>query len=99
MKQFDRRCLAIIPLACALLSAVPLRAQNYPLTPGTRWTFHLRKEPGPGVHFDGEDGRVAKNNVVETTVIAHVGGIEQIGEELTRALKPCARTSWQTLTG
>lgn len=79
MKQFDPRRLAIILLACALLSSVPLRAQDYPLTPGTRWTFHLRKEAGPGAHFDGEDGRVAKNNVVDTTMIAHVGGTEQIG--------------------
>jgi hypothetical protein len=79
VKQFHPRCLAIILLACALLSAAPLRAQNYPLASGTRWTFHSRKEVGPGAHFDGEDGRVAKNNVVDTTMIAHVGGNEQIG--------------------
>jgi len=62
-----------------LLSAVPLRAQDYPLAPGTRWTYHLRKEVGPGVQFQGEDARIAKNGVVEMTIIAHVAGTEQIG--------------------
>jgi hypothetical protein len=36
-------------------------------------------EVGPGVHFDGEDGRVARNNIVDTTIVAHVADTEQIG--------------------
>jgi hypothetical protein len=85
MKQVDRPRLAIVLLACALPSAVPLHAQDYPLAPGTRWIFHLRKEAGPGVHFDGDDGKEAKNGVVETTMIVHVGSTEQInGKTYTR---------------
>ncbi len=64
---------------CALLPAVSLRAQDYPLTPGTTWTYHLHKDVGPLAHFEGEDARMAKNGVVETTVIAHVVGTEDIG--------------------
>jgi hypothetical protein len=36
-------------------------------------------EVGPGVHFDGEDGRVARNNIVDTTIVAHVASTDQIG--------------------
>jgi hypothetical protein len=103
MKKANRPCLAIIPFVCALLSAVPLRAQDYPLAPGTRWTYHLRKEVGPLAHFEGEDARLAKNEVVDITIIAHVAGTEQIsGNTYTRveALhedKP-ANTDWYALT-
>jgi len=103
MKKLRRRWFAIIPVVCCLCAALPLRAQNYPLDPGTQWTYHLRKEVGPGVHFDGEDARLAKNGVVEMTLIAHVAGTEQIaGTTYTRveALhdgKP-ANVDWYALT-
>jgi hypothetical protein len=80
------RYFAIIGLLTALAAAPPLvRAQDYPLAPGTRWTYHLRKEVAPGVQLDGEDGRVAKNNAVDVTMISHVAGTEQIdGKSYTR---------------
>jgi hypothetical protein len=72
-------CFGIALLAWGPVLGTPLLAQDYPLATGTRWTYHLRKETGPGVHFDGEDARVAKNNIVDTTLVAHVAGTEQIG--------------------
>jgi hypothetical protein len=78
MKKANRPCLAMILWVCALLPAVSPRAQDYPLAPGTTWTYHLHKDIGPLAHFGGEDARMAKNGVVETTVIAHVVGSEDI---------------------
>jgi len=78
MKKANRPCLAMILWVCALLPAVSPRAQDYPLAPGTTWTYHLHKDIGPLAHFGGEDARMAKNGVVETTVIAHVAGTEDI---------------------
>ena len=72
-------CFGIAYLACGPFLGTPLLAQDYPLTAGTRWIYHLRKEVGPGVHFAGEDARVAKNNIVDTTLVAHVAGTDQIG--------------------
>jgi hypothetical protein len=72
-------CFGIAYLACGPFLGNTLLAQDYPLAAGTRWTYHLRKEVGPGVHFDGEDGRVEKNNIVETTIVAHVADTDQIG--------------------
>ncbi|HXM96140.1 MAG TPA: hypothetical protein VOA64_18115 [Candidatus Dormibacteraeota bacterium] len=73
------RYFGIAFLACGPFLGTPLLAQDYPLAAGTRWTYHLRKEVGPGVHFDGEDARVAKNNIVDTTIVAQVAGTDQIG--------------------
>jgi|HubBroStandDraft_1064217.scaffolds.fasta_scaffold00024_60 hypothetical protein len=103
MKKVDWPCLAMIPLVTALLSTVPVRAQDYPLATGTRWTYHLRKEVGPLAHFEGDDARAAKNGVVETTMIAHVTGTEQIGgKTYTRveALRDgkLANIDWYALT-
>jgi hypothetical protein len=80
------RYLGIVGLLTALAAGGPMvLAQDYPLAPGTRWTYHLRKEVAPGVQLDGEDGRVAKNNVVDVTMISHVAGTEQIdGKSYTR---------------
>jgi len=103
MKKVDWSRLAIIPWVCALLSAVPLRAQDYPLAPGTRWTYHLHKEVGPLAHFEGEYARLAKNGVVEMTLVANVAGTEQIsGKTYTRVEtlhddKP-ANIDWYALT-
>jgi hypothetical protein len=45
----------------------------------------LRKEAGPSIHFNGEGGRLAKNGVVETTMVSKVGSTEQIeGKSYTR---------------
>jgi len=78
MKRVTFPCVAMILLGCTFLSPATLRAQDYPLAPGTSWTYHLHKDVGPLAHFDGEDARMAKNGVVETTVIAHVVGTEDI---------------------
>ncbi len=66
-------------LAGGALLGTPLMAQDYPLAAGTRWTYHLKKEVGPGAHFVGLDAQVAKGSVIETTLIVHVAGTEQIG--------------------
>jgi len=103
VKNLNWPCLAIISLVCVLLSAVPLRGQDYPLAPGTRWTYHLHKEVGPLAHFEGEDARLAKNGVVEITIIAHVAGTDQIGGktytrvEAVHEDKP-ANIDWYALT-
>jgi len=72
------RSSAIAFFACTLVSGTSLFAQDYPLAAGTRWTYHLRKEVGPGAHFVAADAPVAKGNVLETTLIVHVAGTEQI---------------------
>ncbi len=70
---------AMILFGCAFLLPATLRAQDYPLALGTSWTYHVHKDIGPLAHFEGEDARMAKNGVVETTLIAHVAGTEDIG--------------------
>ncbi|MBZ5540587.1 MAG: hypothetical protein LAN61_08725 [Acidobacteriia bacterium] len=52
---------------------------NYPLALHTRWTYHLRHEVGPGVHFDDEYAGLAKGNVLEDTVVSEVAGKDRIG--------------------
>jgi len=66
-------------LACGPFLETRLLGQDYPLAKGTSWTYHLRKEVGPGVHFAGDDARVAKGNLVDTTLVAHVAGTDEIG--------------------
>jgi hypothetical protein len=78
MKKVTLPCVAMILLGCTFLSPATLRAQDYPLAPGTTWTYHLHKDIGPLAHFGGEDARMAKNGVVETTLIAHVVGTEDV---------------------
>jgi hypothetical protein len=69
--------------ACALWFAAAASPQtgglDYPLAPNTRWTYHLRQELGPGVHFGAEDARLAKGNVLDTTVISEVAGSDVVG--------------------
>jgi hypothetical protein len=73
-------CFGIAFFACGPFLGTPLLAQDYPLAAGTRWTYHLRKEVGPGAHFGaGVDARIAKGNIVDTTLVAHVAGTDQIG--------------------
>jgi hypothetical protein len=57
----------------------PAAAVDYPLALHTRWTYHLRHEVGPGVHFDGEYAALAKGNVLEDTVVSEVAGKDRIG--------------------
>src|ERR1700730_7350101 len=66
-------------LACSAFLGTRLLGQDYPLAKGTSWTYHLRKEVGPGVHFAGDDAQVAKGNIVDTTLVAHVAGTDEIG--------------------
>jgi hypothetical protein len=81
MRMTDLRllCIGTAYLACGPFLETRLLAQDYPLAQGTRWTYHLRKEVGPGVHFAGDDARVAKGNIVDTTLVARVAGTEEIG--------------------
>ncbi len=76
---FRLLCFGIAYLACSAFLGTRLLGQDYPLAKGTSWTYHLRKEVGPGVHFAGDDARVAKGNVVDTTLVAHVAGTDEIG--------------------
>lgn len=99
MKKVTFPSVAMILLGGTFLSPVTLRAQDYPLGPGTTWTYHLHKDVGPLAHFEGEDARMAKNGAVETTVIAHVVGTEEMGENPTPALNPWARASSPILIG
>jgi hypothetical protein len=105
MKTIRLRLLSfgIAYLACGPFLGTLLLAQDYPLAAGTRWTYHLRKEVGPGVHFDGEDVRVAKNNIVDTTIVAHVAGTDQIGGKTYTRVESCrqgklANLDWFALT-
>lgn len=68
-------------LAGGTLLGTPLMAQDYPLAAGTRWTYHLKKELGPGAHFVGADAQVAKGNSIDTTLIVHVAGTEQLSDK------------------
>jgi hypothetical protein len=81
MKTIGLRLLyfGIACLACGPFLETRLLAQDYPLAQGTRWTYHLRKEVGAGVHFAGDDARVAKGNIVDTRLVAHVAGTDEIG--------------------
>jgi len=79
MKKVTFPSIAMILLGGIFLSPATLRAQDYPLALGTSWTYHLHKDVGPLAHFEGEDARMAKNGVVETTLIVHVAGTEDIG--------------------
>jgi|SRR5579859_799231 len=54
-------------------------ALDYPLALKTRWTYHLHQENGEGVHFGEDLAGLAKGNVVDTSVIAEVAGVETIG--------------------
>jgi hypothetical protein len=55
---------------------VPL---DYPLALKTRWIYHIHKELGSGVHFDEEDGALAKGNTLDITVVSEVAGSDVIG--------------------
>ncbi len=51
---------------------------DYPLAPGTRWTYRLHQELAPGVRFHDEDARLASGNVLESTVVAVVADVETL---------------------
>ena len=63
----------------ARATAAPLL--DFPLAPGTRWTYHLRQELGEGVNFGPDDAKLAKGNVLDTTVVSQVAGSEKIGTQ------------------
>ena len=72
----------LLSFAAALL-AVPLFAlatsPDYPLAPGTRWTFHLHEELGPGTSFNEQDAPLAKGNALDLQVVSEVTGSEVVG--------------------
>ena len=67
------------PSAPRAASPHPAAVVDYPLALHTRWTYHLRHEVGPGVHFDDEYAGLAKGNVLEDTAISEVAGVDRIG--------------------
>jgi len=78
--------MAVVALSAASVFAAhpagaprPAAAVDYPLAPHTRWTYHLRHEVGPGVHFADEYAGLAKGNVLEDTTVSEVAGVDRIG--------------------
>ncbi|PYT28349.1 MAG: hypothetical protein DMG58_18570 [Acidobacteria bacterium] len=70
----------IMLLCSGWIWAQPQRnSLDYPLALNTRWTYHLHQENGPGVHFGEDLAALAKDNVVDTSVISEVAGVETIG--------------------
>ena len=70
----------IVLLCSAGLWAQPQRSSlDYPLALKTRWTYHLHQENGEGVHFGEDLAALAKDNVVDASVISEVAGVETIG--------------------
>ncbi len=70
----------MVLLCSAGIWAQPQRsALDYPLALKTRWTYHLHQENGEGVHFGEDLAALAKGNVVDTSVISEVAGVETIG--------------------
>lgn len=51
---------------------------DFPLTLKTKWTYHLRQELGPGVHFGEIDAKLAHGNVLDTTVVSEAVGKDSI---------------------
>jgi hypothetical protein len=65
-----------IPAERALAQAGQI---DFPLAPKTRWIYRLRQEVGPGVHFSDDVARLAVGNVLDTTVVSEVAGLDTIG--------------------
>jgi hypothetical protein len=72
---------SLILAVCALGAAAQTAKSrlDYPLALHTRWTYHLRQEVGQGVSLNNEDAKLAKDNVLETTVISEAAGVDTIG--------------------
>lgn len=67
----------------------------YPLALKTRWTYHLHQELAPGAHFGEEDAKLAKGNVLDTTVVSEVSGVETLGgAKYTRVESSRAGKGW-----
>ena len=75
------RTRAVILGVCALGAGAQTANSrlDYPLSLHTRWTYHLHQEIGQGVRFSDEDAKLAKDNVLEVTVISEVAGVDTIG--------------------
>ena len=70
----------IVLLCSAGIWAQPQHSSlDYPLALKTRWTYHLHQENGEGVHFGEDLGALAKDNVLDASVISEVAGVETIG--------------------
>ena len=75
--------LFVAALIC--LSASAAGPIDFPLAVNTKWTYHLRQELAEGVHFGEEDAKLAKGNVMETTIISTVAGEDTIdGQKYAR---------------
>jgi hypothetical protein len=73
---------SLFVLALAPIFATPAVAQvNYPLAPGTRWTYHLHQENGPGVSFGENTAKLAKGNVLDVTAVSVASPPEAVGAQ------------------
>ena len=73
---------SLFVLALAPVFATPAVAQvNYPLAPGTRWTYHLNQENGPGVRFGENSAKLAKGNVLDATAVSVAAVAEAVGTQ------------------
>ncbi|MGB8474176.1 MAG: hypothetical protein WCE61_08845 [Candidatus Acidiferrum sp.] len=66
--------------ACALaVEAQHSSTVDFPLALNTRWTYHLHQENGKGVHFGEDAAPLAKNNILDATLISEAVAVEQVG--------------------
>ena len=74
---------AVALSALAMIVVAPLASApapvDYPLALHTRWTYHLRQELQPGVHFRENSGESPDASVMDSTVISEVVGSGVIG--------------------
>ena len=69
--------LVLFTVACSALPAAgPI---DFPVALNTRWTYHQHTELGQGVHFNEEDEKLAKGNVLDKVVISTATGLDMIG--------------------
>ncbi len=80
---------ASAPCAAAL-------APDYPLEPGTRWTFHLHQEFGPGVHPGAAIQKLMQGgDAFDATVVSRVAGVDDIGgQRYTRIESTLPQMPW-----
>ena len=75
LKNLNR--LVWLTVACSALPAAgPI---DFPAALNTRWTYHQHTELGQGVHFNEEDEKLAKGNLLDKVVISTATGLDTMG--------------------